>query len=122
MGRLAGAVFITILIGPVSARVAGADGQSLVPIEWLRKKVTVAEAEASNPGISDDRAARFPEAAKPFGFLHSEWEALKAKIMPGDELWTFASPAGSWKALAGRAGIVLIRDGKPMSIITTRMN
>jgi hypothetical protein len=52
----------------------------VIPVEWLDKKINVAEAEASNPGISDDRVARFPQAAKPFGFPHGEREALKAEL------------------------------------------
>jgi hypothetical protein len=59
----------------------------VIPIEWLEKKVSVAEAEAANPGISDERVACSPEAAKPFGFLHNDWEALKAAMRPGDDLW-----------------------------------
>ena len=45
-----------------------------------------------------------------------------AAIKPGDELWTFMSPPDSWKNLAGRAGIALVRDGKPVSILVTFMN
>ena len=64
--------------------------------DWLRKKITVAEAEADNPGISDDRVSLYPEAARPFGR-----EALKVEIKPGDELWSFCSPTESWQQLAG---------------------
>jgi hypothetical protein len=89
---------------------------------WLIKKVTVEEIEAANPGIRDERIDRFPEAAKPFGFLNPKWEALKAEMKPGDELWTFASPADSWKNLAGRAGIALVREGDVVRSIITLQN
>ena len=64
-----------------------------ITADWLRKKITVAEAEADNPGISDDRLSHYPKADRPFGLLNREWEALKAAIKPGDELWSFISPA-----------------------------
>ena len=94
----------------------------IIPADWLRKKITVAEAEADNPGISDDRVSRFPEAARPFGFLNREWETLKAGIKPGDELWSFISPADPWQQLASRMGVALLRDGKVIEVIITEMN
>jgi len=56
---------------------------------------------SDNPGISDDRVSLYPEAARPFGFLNRQWEALKVEIKPGDELWSFCSPTESWQQLAG---------------------
>jgi hypothetical protein len=103
-----------------SARAA--DDASRIPKEWLDKKISVEEAEAAHPGINDDRVQRFPEAAKPFGFQSQAWEALKAAMQPGDELWTFASPAKSWEDLAGRAGIAVVRDGNPIKVLVTVMN
>lgn len=86
-------------------------------------KITIEEAERRNPGVTDDdRLARHPELAKPFGALNSEWERLKAEIKPGDELWTFTSPIESWSQLAGRAGLALVRGGCVIAAITTIMN
>jgi hypothetical protein len=93
-----------------------------IPKDWLDKKISIAEAEAAHPGISDDRVQRFPDAAKPFGFRSRAWEALKAEMQPGDELWTFSSPADSWQHLAGRAGVALVRDGNPIEALVTVMN
>jgi hypothetical protein len=67
-----------------------------IPITWLNKRITVEEA-----GITDEE---------------------KAEICSGDELWTFRSPPDSWQLLAGRAGIALVRDGKPIKAIITMMN
>ena len=91
---------------------------------WLRDKVTVEAVEADNPGLpdEDERKKRYPEAAKPFGFQHAEWQALKAEMQPGDELWTFTSPPETWRSLMGRAGLALMRDGEIVRIITTLMN
>lgn len=40
----------------------------------------------------------------------------------GDELRLFDSGPDSWKMLAGRAGIALIRDGKVIANIVSMMN
>lgn len=94
----------------------------MIPKEWLQEKLSVADAEAAHPGITDDRVTRFPDAGRPFGFQHGEWEELKAAMLPGDELWAFSSPAESWKHLAGRAGFAVVRDGVPIQVIVTVMN
>jgi hypothetical protein len=99
-----------------------ADDMPLIPKSWLDKKITIAEAEAEHPGIKDERVQRFPDAAKPFGFKNGQWEAIKAAMQPGDELWTFASPAKSWEDLAGRAGIAVVRAGNPIMVLTTMLN
>jgi hypothetical protein len=98
------------------------EAASAIPITWLEKKISVAEAEATYPGVKDDSAARFPDAAKPFGFRHQQWEELKAAMMPGDDIWTFASPPKSWEDLSGRAGVALVRGGVPIMILVTAMN
>ena len=59
----------------------------------------------------------------PLDWLHTrlepgseEWlaavEHLGVQPQPGDEIWRFGSPAHFWKALAGRAGEALVRDGQ----------
>jgi len=93
-----------------------------IPADWLGKKITIAEAEADNPGISDDRLLRYPEAARPFGFANRQWETLKAQIKPGDELWSFSSSTESWQQFAGRMGVALLRDGKAIEVIVTEIN
>jgi hypothetical protein len=98
------------------------DGPAVIPKEWLQKPISVAEAEAANPGITDDRIERFPDAAKPFGFMNGEWEAMKAQMRPGDALWTFSSSSDSWQHYAGRSGIALVRNGTPIKTLVGRMN
>jgi len=100
-----------------AAKFAVPPGPKVMITDWLTKKITVAEAEADNPGISDDRVSLSPEAARPFGFLNRQWEALKAEIKPGDELWSFCSPTESWQQLAGLMGVTLLRDGKVIEVI-----
>jgi hypothetical protein len=119
--HLAAALLSMIVMGAVLPAAAAEDAAP-IPTAWLDKKISVAEAEAAHPGINDERIQRFPDAAKPFGFRSGEWEALKAAMQPSDEIWTFSSSAKSWQDLAGRAGIALVRDGKPIKVLVTMMN
>ena len=117
--------FVVILLCallPYTAAAYAGDDTSMIPKEWLQKPISITEAEADYPGITDDRVKRFPDAAKPFGFMNAEWEALKADMQPGDELWTFSSSAKSWRSLAGRAGIALVRNGTPIETLVSVMN
>jgi len=96
--------------------------ESQIPKDWLQKQISISEAETAYPGITDDRVKDSPDAAKPFGFRHAEWEALKSHMQPGDQLWTFMSPQKSWEDLAGRSGIALVRNGAPIEVIVGAMN
>lgn len=68
------------------------------PKDWLKKKISVEQAKTD--------------------YL----EALLAQMIRGDELWEFSSPEESWNALAGRAGIALVRNGKIIDAIITKMS
>lgn len=69
------------------------------PIEWLVKKLDPAEVE-KNKYVA----------------------ALTFLMLPGDELWSYSSPPATWEHMMGRGGIALLRNGKPISEIGTRMN
>ena len=81
------------------------------------RKTTVAEAEAKYPGKPN-----VPGMEKPFGYINVKWEALKAEMHPGDELYAFRSPPESWQALAGRMGYALVRDGRVVREVVTLLN
>jgi hypothetical protein len=115
-------IAVVLLVLSALATPVRAVDESPIPKEWLQMQITVAEAETAYPGITDDRVKNFPDAAKPFGFRHAEWEALKTHMQPGDQLWTFMSPPKSWEDLAGRSGIALVRNGAPIEIIVGAMN
>jgi hypothetical protein len=106
----------------VSQKGSESTRKTIIPTGWLKEKITVGEADAKYPGVGDDRASRFPEATRPFGFLNRQWETLKAEIKPSDELWTFCSPADSWRQFTGLMGVALLRDGKVIEVIVTEMN
>ena len=84
----------------------GEDGDS-IPRGWLEKKTSIAAVEAEYGT---------------FQGLADQWRAFKAAMQPGDEIWWFSSPADSWAALAGRAGLALVRSGAPIRCMVTLMN
>jgi hypothetical protein len=122
MRFIAGLLCAMLLWQGEPARAADGEAAPVIPAAWLVEKISVEAAEAAHPGISDERAERFPEAAKPFGFQNREWESLKASMKPGDEIWSFSSPGDDWKNLAGRAGVALVRDGVPIKTVVTVLN
>jgi hypothetical protein len=89
-----------------------------VPKEWLKRKITIDEAEKKHM-VKDKRLG--PEPV-PFGFQHKTWVHLKAMMKPGDELWEFSNSQGSWKNLAGRAGICIVRQREVVYSLVTLMS
>ncbi len=79
-----------------------------VPAEWLDTPISVEEANA--------------DYGTPTSGVHADWERLQAEMQPGDKLVRFASPADSWRNMAGRAGVALVRDGMVIDAFVTMMN
>jgi hypothetical protein len=105
-----------VLGSPIGASIAeprsqAAPPEEIVPLEWLDKQISVEQAEADNlvQGL-------------PFGAMNDRWKLLKASLQPGDALWTYCSSWESFKALAGRCGIALVRNGKVVNALVTMMN
>ncbi len=86
--------------------------------EWLTRKTTAAEVEATvmDP---DHPPESYPV---PLGPSLREWQRLAAQMRPGDELWEFCSPPETWEHLAGRAGLALVRDGAILDTIIMMVN
>ena len=85
---------------------------------WLNKRVDIEEVEKKNLVFNE----RFGPDPVPFGAIADTWIKLKRQIQEGDELWQYASPPATWKALCGRAGYALVRDDKVIFVIETMMN
>jgi hypothetical protein len=50
------------------------------------------------------------------------WTAFLKRIKPGDELWEFCSPPETWHNRRGREGVAMVRRGKVVRSVITRMN
>ena len=101
--------------------------------EDQRVRITLEQAEADDAA---DRARqegwgllwwledpdRRQQMKKPFAYLNSQWEELKAKMQPGDELCEVCSSEKSWDELMGWHYIELCRDGKPIAQVCLAMN
>ncbi|GJD52963.1 hypothetical protein OPKNFCMD_5731 [Methylobacterium crusticola] len=74
--------------------------------EARRRRLTIEEAEA--------------ELGAPAG--NERWRDMRAAMRPGDALWAFCSPMAEWRALAGRKGVALVRDGRTVMEIITMLN
>src|SRR6516225_1418820 len=96
-------------------RPPGGDGMTA---SWLRRWLTVSEAEAENM-VSDARLGPDPI---PFGWAAAGWRELLARMRPGDELWEYDSPQEEWDRLMGSEGIALVRDGQVIATEVCRMN
>jgi len=58
----------------------------------------------------------------PFGFQNQAWEALKAEMRPGDELWEFCTARSSWDQLMGVAGYELRRGDVVICTVVVKCN
>jgi hypothetical protein len=79
---------------------------------WRRERVTAAFVDTHS--ILDH--------AEPFGEAFEEWHRLKQQMEPGDELWTFCSPAEEWDNHMGWQGLVLVRDGNLFDFCISAQN
>ena len=86
--------------------------------DWLIERVTKEQAEGENL-VSNERLG--PEPV-PFGFMNEEWQNLLKQMKAGDEIRLFSSPGHFWENLAGREGYCLVRAGRVVTHLVTRMN
>lgn len=100
----------------------GRDGRSWPPAEWLKRQMNLAEFEALGTGFDPFSSGAPAALTLGGGRVARELEDLKVLMLPGDELWSFASPPQTWQQLAGRAGIALIRNGMAVGHVVTKMN
>jgi hypothetical protein len=89
------------------------DEEDRVPKSWLYERISLQQAEADNSNR---------EGGVPFGEQNDRWERLKACLHEGDEIWAFCSPSESWEQLAGRAGLAVVRNGRVVKCLVTKIN
>jgi hypothetical protein len=85
--------------------------EGLLPKHCLYERISVEQAETEHMS-----------GGVPFGGVNAKWQALKATMRTGDELWSFCSQPDSWGAHAGRSGVALVRDGRVVADLVTMMN
>jgi hypothetical protein len=81
--------------------------------DWLRRKLTIEEEKALYLRVT---------SGIPSGALVSHLKNFLAHRQDRDELWEFSTSEDSWKIMAGRAGIAIVRSGEIFDRITTQMN
>jgi hypothetical protein len=86
---------------------------------WLGDEIfSISEIESQHM-ISNKQLGPSPVA---FGFQHQHWIEFKSRMEAGDEIREYTSPSESWEENMGSAGIALVRNGKVIATLQTRMN
>jgi hypothetical protein len=75
----------------------GARWQAEIPIEWLTEQADPSHLPQWNDPLSKER-----------------WERFMSRIAPGDEVWHFHSPPGTWEVKMGLSGFAIVRDAIPI--------
>jgi hypothetical protein len=97
----------------------------MIPVEWLHEHLDETDSEAmarrelQQLEIDPVERTRFL-ASTAFARWRQEWTAFLGQMAPGDEIWFFTSPPELWQGLAGAAGYAIVRDGKPLHVLTSR--
>lgn len=99
-------IIIGLACAPVYRQLLWAVSTCQVPSSALVRKVSVSAAEALHT-----------HEGMPFGDIHEEWEALKARMMPFDELWEY----NDMGFLNGSQGYIVLRFDTPVGCIVTLM-
>jgi len=87
-------------------------------LPWLTDRMTVEEAETKHLVLHP----QLGEEPIPFGFQNEAWKALVDRMEEGDEVWAFNSPKETWEKMFGRAGIAVVREGKIVDMLVTKLN
>jgi hypothetical protein len=100
---------------------------SFPPRDWLGQRINVPMVERGKAPPIVGSGIRITINQRSFDLdtgipQTHEWERIKLRMLPGDELWTFSSPPETWQALAGRMGIALVRKGRVIAHAITAMN
>jgi hypothetical protein len=97
-----------------------AESKAWPPSEWLTKRLTFSEFESL--GVRPGGWSVENSSSRSSTGEQREVQQLKLRMLAGDEIWAFSSPPETWQMLAGRAGVALVRDGRPIGYVVTLMN
>ncbi len=98
-------------------------GPSHPPAEWIRFRLEMKNVDREPLPIVRDSIDR-----EPFKWADvrlkgwSKWERLKGRMVEGDELWAYSSAAEPQDVLCGRAGVAVLRRGRPVGQVVLVMN
>ncbi len=95
-------------------------GEGWPPVEWLTKRLSFAEFETLESGA--DQSDLGAPAMLHLGRSNRDLAQMKIRMLAGDEIWSFSSPAEYWRHLGGRAGVALVRNGRLVAHVVTDMN
>lgn len=71
---------------------------------WRKEKVAIDDAKSSLERMGNAQTGRFLESYK-----------------EGDEVWRYSSPEETWKLNVGSEGYAILRDGKLVGAVQTRI-
>lgn len=81
----------------------------------VTRQLSVEQVEAENVTFHDGQEI-------PFEHENPKWHALLAQMQEDDELWLTSSSDEQWDALMGFEGILLVRNGKVIGSLVTKLN
>lgn len=97
--------------------------------EWLVEQCTSTDPRAirlkemAALELSEANKNKLLERSKEFrAWVETKWIPFISEMSPGDELWRFRSPPGSWDRLCGAAGYSIVRDGTIVTLLVTLRN
>jgi len=81
---------------------------------WLKTPFT--DAEVAALGRPRGRVTR---AARP---MVTALQAFKARLQPGDEVWSYDAPQAAWQDLHGERGLAIVRAGQVVETLVLMEN
>jgi hypothetical protein len=98
-------------------------GPSHPPAQWIRFQVTIEDVDRDPVPMVRDSVDPEPyrwDQVRLRGW--SKWEQLKGRMVDGDELWAYSSVDGPREILCGRAGLVVLRQSRPVGQLVLTLN
>jgi hypothetical protein len=87
------------------------------PSEWLTSRISTEEFKQEFHRLL--AATQWFVASS---HCDAEYAEFLVRWQDGDELWRWSTPSWTWKAMMGRGGVAIVRDGKQVTRVMTVMN